>query len=122
MKTNLQAERVIVRRFRADDLLDLYEYLSDADVMRYEPYAVMDLAGCQEELAYRCNNADFFAVSLKENGKVIGNLYFPEEDSATYELGYVFNAAFQHKGYASEAVTALLTYGCLLYTSDAADE
>ncbi len=111
MKTDLQTERVIIRRFQPEDLMDLYEYLSDAAVLRYEPYAAMDLAGCQEELAFRCNNADFYAVSLKESGKLIGNLYFSEQDAATYELGYVFNAAYQHQGYASEAATALLNYG-----------
>ena len=34
----LETERLILRRYREDDLQDLYEYLSDETVVKYEPY------------------------------------------------------------------------------------
>ena len=34
----LETERLILRRYREDDLKDLYEYLSDETVVKYEPY------------------------------------------------------------------------------------
>ena len=34
----LERERLILRRYREEDLQDLYEYLSDETVVKYEPY------------------------------------------------------------------------------------
>ena len=40
----LRTQRLILRRFRAEDLQDLFEYLSDEEVVKYEPYQPMSLA------------------------------------------------------------------------------
>ena len=37
----LETERLILRRYREEDLQDLYEYLSHEDVVKYEPYRPM---------------------------------------------------------------------------------
>ena len=34
----VETERLIFRRFRESDLQDLYEYLSDPEVVAFEPY------------------------------------------------------------------------------------
>ena len=34
----LERERLILRRYREEDLQDLYEYRSDETVVKYEPY------------------------------------------------------------------------------------
>lgn len=34
----IETERLIIRKFRPDDFTELYEYLSDSNVVRYEPY------------------------------------------------------------------------------------
>lgn len=39
----LKTKRLILRRYTADDLNDLYEYLSDDEVVRFEPYRAMSL-------------------------------------------------------------------------------
>ena len=44
MKENIiiaETERVILRRYQESDLQDLYEYLSDPDVVKHEPYKPM---------------------------------------------------------------------------------
>ena len=33
-----ETERLILRRYKKEDLQDLFEYLSDAKVVEYEPY------------------------------------------------------------------------------------
>ena len=43
MEKILETERLILRRYREGDLQDLYEYLSDPEVVRYEPYRTMKL-------------------------------------------------------------------------------
>ncbi len=105
---NLLTERLHIRGFRAEDWKDLYEYLSDEQVIKYEPYDAFTEEESRHEAAKRSKNEDFLAVCLKDTDKVIGNLYFSEQGFGTWELGYVFNAAYQGNGYASEAAAALL--------------
>ncbi|WP_408606455.1 GNAT family N-acetyltransferase [Haloplasma contractile] len=38
----------MLRRFKPEDYEDLYEYLSDPVVVRYEPYGVYTLEVCKE--------------------------------------------------------------------------
>jgi RimJ/RimL family protein N-acetyltransferase len=44
---------------------------------------------------------------LKENAKLIGNIYLEKQDFDTWKIGFVFNAKFWYKGYATEAAKAL---------------
>lgn len=36
----METERLIIRRFKAEDWQDLYDYLSKEEVVRYEPYGI----------------------------------------------------------------------------------
>ena len=58
----LETDRLILRRYRREDLQDFYEYLSDEDVVRYEPYKPMNLMETQEELAQRIASDEMIAV------------------------------------------------------------
>lgn len=49
----LETERLILRRYTADDLNDLYEYLSDDEVVRFEPYKAMSLEKTRDNLKWR---------------------------------------------------------------------
>jgi RimJ/RimL family protein N-acetyltransferase len=104
----LYTQRLIIRPFYQKDWKDLYEYLSDEEVIRYEPYGVFTAEQCKQEAVQRSKNQAFLAVCLKDSGKVIGNLYFEERDSGTWELGYVFSAVYQNQGYATEAAYAVI--------------
>ena len=106
----LSSERLIIRRFEQNDWQDLYEYLSDDEVVKFEPYEAFSLEQAKEETNYRITDDNFYAVCLKDNGKLIGNLYLSKGDFNTFELGYVFNKNYQKQGYATESVKALLDY------------
>ncbi|MBP1042868.1 GNAT family N-acetyltransferase [Vagococcus sp. BWB3-3] len=99
----METEELIVRRFQPEDWQDLYEYLSDEEVVKFEPYGVMTELECQRETNRRVTDPSFWAVYLKNCHKVIGNIYFAKEDFLTWELGYVFNSHFQGKGFATMA-------------------
>ena len=103
-------ERLIIRKFRADDWKDIHEYLSDEKVVRFEPYEPFAEEESKAEAVRRAENEAFIAVCLKETGKVIGNLYFEKQDYETYELGYVFNANYWNNGYATESAKILINY------------
>ncbi len=104
----LRTERLLIRRFRADDWRDLYTYLSDPEVVKFEPYEPFTEAQSQQEAIRRSTDRDFFAVERIADGKVIGNLYFSPRDFGAMELGYVFLRAAWHCGYAAEAAHALM--------------
>jgi hypothetical protein len=72
----IETERLYLRRFLHFDWKDLYEYLSDEAVVRYEPYEVFTPEECKYEAASRSKKDDFWAVCLKDNDKLIGNIYF----------------------------------------------
>ncbi|MDL2234093.1 GNAT family N-acetyltransferase [Ruminococcaceae bacterium OttesenSCG-928-L11] len=103
-------ERLILRRFFPEDWRDMYEYLSDSEVVRYEPYEVFSEKDCKKEARVRSRSGDFWAVCLKSDDKLIGNMYMAKGDFDTWELGYVFNRAYHGHGYATEAARALISY------------
>lgn len=107
----METKRLIIRKFRPSDWRDLYEYLSDPEVVKFEPYETYDENQAKEEAENRSQMDCFFAVVSKKNNKVIGNLYFDRSEFGAFELGYVFNRRYQRKGYAFEAATAIMEYG-----------
>ena len=104
----IETERLIIRPFRHTDVDDLYAYLSRSEVVRYEPYLPFDFELAQREAIRRADDPNFHAVVLKDECRVIGNLYFASGEFDTWELGYVFHDAYWGKGYAAEACRALL--------------
>ena len=103
-----ETERLILRRYRKEDLRDLFEYLSDYDVVKYEPYLPMNMAEAEEELNQRIASNEMIAVELKDGHKMIGNIYLGKRDFASLEIGYVFNKAYWGQGYARESCEALI--------------
>lgn len=103
-------DRLIIRDFEENDWQDLYEYLSDKEVVKVEPYDIYSEHQAKEEAIRRSKDKSFYAVCLKEDKKLIGNLYLGIGDFDTWELGYVFNRAYQGLGYATESAKALLDY------------
>ena len=108
MNTMIETDRLILRRYRKEDLQDLYEYLSDETVVRFEPYLPMDLNEVKEDLDWRISTDEMIAVELKSNHKLIGNVYLGKRDCNARELGYVFNRRYWGQGYAAESCTALI--------------
>lgn len=110
----LETERLILRKFSCEDWKDLHEYLSKESVIKYEPYGVFTEEECKEEALYRSNEDAFWAVCLKENNKLIGNVYFQKQEPKkflTWEMGYVFNPKYYGQGYATESCRKILDYG-----------
>jgi len=111
---SIVSDRLIIRRFTKDDWKDLYEYLSKENVVKFEPYDTYSEDACKKEAVNRSENKAFFAVCLKENNKLIGNIYWEQQEPKeflTWEIGYVFNPLYYGKGYATEASKRILQYG-----------
>jgi RimJ/RimL family protein N-acetyltransferase len=112
----LETERLAIRPFRAEDGADLFEYLSLPETYRFEPGLPLSLEAARRLAAERAGQDCFLAVALKEGpmaGKLIGHLYFQLQDPVefrTWELGYIFNPAFQGRGYCTEAARILIRH------------
>lgn len=65
VKMRIETERLILRPYREEDLQDLYEYVSDEEVVHFEPYLPMDISGACENLAWRISTNEMIAVALK---------------------------------------------------------
>ena len=104
----IETERLILRNFEERDLNDLYEYLSDPEVVKYEPYKAMTLNEVRENLSWRKTTEEMIAVEDKHTGKMIGNVYFGNRDFNSREIGYVFNRSFWGCGYAGESCHAVI--------------
>ena len=77
----LETDRLILRRYYKKDLQDLYEYLSDEEVVKYEPYKAMDMKEVEENLDWRISTDEMIAVVLKADNKMIGNVYFWKDEN-----------------------------------------
>jgi ribosomal-protein-alanine N-acetyltransferase len=108
----LSTKRLIIRPFLESDYKDLYEYLSLKDTYRYEPGQPISLEEAKKLCLERAKTTDFWAVTLKDDSKkFIGHLSFIQAEPKffrTWEIGFIFNPAFQDKGYATEASRALI--------------
>ena len=101
-------ERLILRRYEKKDLQDLFEYLSDVEVVKYEPYKAFTLDKTKEDLEWRIGTDEMIAVELKDSHKMIGNVYMGKREFEALEIGYVFNQAYWGYGYAAESCKALI--------------
>lgn len=103
-----ETERLILRRYKNSDLEDLYDYLSDPDVVKYEPYKAMTMNQVKDNLKWRITTEEMIAVELMSNHKMIGNVYLGKRDFESLEIGYVFNKDYWGKGYARESCNKLI--------------
>jgi RimJ/RimL family protein N-acetyltransferase len=104
----IETDRLLLRRYQEYDLQDLYEYLSDEDVVKYEPYKPMCLHEVKKELIQRIETEEMIAVVEKTSNKLIGNIYLGKRDFESLEIGYVFNKQYWHQHYAQESCNALI--------------
>ena len=103
-----ETDRLVLRRYKKEDLQDLFEYLSDKKVVEYEPYRPMTLDQTKENLEWRIKTDEMIAVELKKSRKMIGNVYIGKRDFAAMEIGYVFNRDYWGQGYAAESCRAII--------------
>ena len=116
----IETERLILRPFVKEDAEDLYEYLQAPAVNCFASMKLDSVEEAAEEAESRSDNTEFyFAIVLKENGKVIGEIdawpetTAPDKENApkdTFSPCWMLNKAYHGKGYAYEAAHAFFDY------------
>ena len=104
MKTIVETKRLILRRYCKEDLQDLYEYLSDETVVRFEPYKPMDMNAVKDDLDRRISTDEMVAVELKSHHKLIGNVFLGNETVMHWNWDMFLTGSFGDKGMRQKAV------------------
>lgn len=103
--------RLTLRSFTPDDGHALHGYLSQQRAVEFEPYDVFTLEDAMAAAAARAEDPAFLAVCLRDDDRLIGNLYVTPHahpDWATWEVGYVLDPRYWGHGLATEACRTLL--------------
>ena len=116
----IETERLILRPFEEKDAVDMFEYLKKPAVNCFACMKLDTMEEAKEEARRRADDTDlYFAIVLKENGKVIGEIdaapeaTAPDEDNApqdTFSPCWMLNEAYHGKGYGYEAAYAFFDY------------
>ena len=115
----ITTERLVLRKMLPKDAEDMYEYAKELAVTQFllwEPH--VNLKFTQSYLKFiqtQYSSASFFdwALTLPESGKMIGTCGFAsiDTDNDAGEIGYVINPEYWGRGYATEALARMLSFG-----------
>lgn len=109
----LNTDRLTLRRFRVEDALDCFAFLSDIKGCHMDcckPFTTMDKEYTQQMELFQERETQYMIV-LRESNKVIGTVNVFDDNSRAVgakEIGYSISPAYQRKGYAYEAITAII--------------
>lgn len=120
----IHTDRLLLRRYREDDLTATLEYFSDPEVARYLPFGPWTDDDARTQLDKRIGRTGIdgpgtglaLAVELAapegsaDAGRLIGDMSFwVVDDTLTRaEIGWAFHPDFGGRGFATEAVRATL--------------
>lgn len=115
----LETKRLLLRKYKKEDMDDLYEYASDEEVTRYltfETYKNMEDANQYIQTLlekYRNGNeVSPWAIEWKQNHKMIGSIGINQWDIENYyiQIGYVLNKKYWNQGIMTEALKAVIDF------------
>lgn len=117
--SEIRTERLVIRRFRPEDVEAFTAYRSDPDVARYQSWEAFTRAQAEtfvEEIASLDPGIPGqwyqFAIADPTTDGLIGDtaLFVDAGDPTQGEIGFTLAPAHQGKGYATEAVRATIDY------------
>ena len=117
IKKILETPRLILRELSPADLSAICRVLQDKETMYAYEHAFSDeevQAWLNNQLRrYREDGFGLWGVELKENGELIGQCGLTWQsitDRRVVEVGYLFERAYWHQGFATEAAIACKEY------------
>jgi len=109
----IETSRMVLRKFTPDDAVDMLEYASDAKAIKYQGWdGCSTLEEAKLEIVnnyWAKSHANFWAVELKDTGKMIGSFdlqIFYTQDRAGF--GVMLNRKYWGKGYGTEGLAVLM--------------
>jgi len=116
----IETPRLLLRPFLMEDAADVYAYLREPAVNCFASMKLSSLEKAKEEMSRRTGETEYyFAIVLKETGRVIGEIdaypeaqepHDPNSPRDTFSPCWMLNEAYQKRGYAFEAAEAFFSY------------
>lgn len=107
----LETEFLVLRKPTKNDALDILEYGSDEETVKYLDWIGVKTAdeALKGIIDFHWSNPGIWVIELKQNRKCIGTIDLrlnPKHEKS--EFGFVLNRKYWNNGYMTEALTALL--------------
>lgn len=122
MKSCLESNRIMLRKYKLSDIDDYFEYISKNEVagrIGFPPYKTKQDA--YERLKIEIQKPYHFAIVWKENDKVVGSIQLHEPKpnryesidagDTSYEIGFLLSPEYWGKGIMPEATALMLDFG-----------
>jgi RimJ/RimL family protein N-acetyltransferase len=115
----IATERLRLRRSRPEDAEAISVYRSDPEVHRYQGWDRLDPVGIRSEIERMADRLPGEAggwvqltAELRDTGQLVGDVGMSpaDDDPTVIKLGYTMAPEFQGKGFATEAIAALIEY------------
>ena len=106
----LETERLILRNYRENDLMDIMEYFSNKEVCKYEDFYPMSEAQVRDIITEWKELDNRLVAETKATNKVIGSIGYWTDEEGHHCIDYDFNPEYGGKGYATEAAKELVRY------------
>lgn len=115
----IETDRLILRRFQMEDAEKMYQnWASDPEVTKFLTWPTHESVEVTKKVLESWISdyeklADYqWCMALKESGEPIGSISVvaQNEKAESAEIGYCIGKAYWHKGYASEALKAVMEY------------
>lgn len=101
---HLETKRLIIRDFNINDLDAYYRLKANHELAYYAGYKPYpDLKSAKYRLQNILMLHDYYAITLKSTGELIGDLNFYTDpirrSTDSFQLGFTLDIPFWHKGY-----------------------
>ena len=112
-------DRLILRPIRLQDSEFIFKYRSDAVANQFQGWIPTTISDVHEfinqKISAQIDIPDTWfqlAIVMKDNDELIGDIgiHFLKTEPSEIELGVTLNLNFQGKGYATEALTSIISY------------
>ena len=109
--------RLILRHFKADDAQEMFDnWANDPEVTKYMTWNPHENVDVTKQIIniwlkeYDNPNTHRFAITIKDNGELIGSIDVARYINGKPEIGYCLSRKHWNKGYMTEAFTAFIKY------------
>ena len=113
---NINTERLLLRKIMPDDAEMVYKWMSDLDVVKFEDWDVHEnvdyTRGFISYLTGDYKSEDIYCWGMQAGEELVGNMLVAgiSEDTQTGMIAYYLRKDCWNKGYATEAVKAVINY------------
>lgn len=114
----LQTDRLYLRKFVEEDAKRMSEYRSKKEVAKFQSWQSYSEGRAKRRIKHLLKIKEFykpgvdyhFAIVLKENDEIIGDIFIDVLNVHTFVIGYTLDSFYWSLGYASEMVSAFIEY------------